>query len=156
MAAPQRSDVEQLLRTIEESQLGYGTTLQGPFGTKQVVYADYTASGKSLGFIEDYLRHEVLPHYGNTHTTTSVTSRQTTFFREEARLIVRNAVNATEKDAVLFVGSGCTAAIHKLIHCLGLSDKPHPPPVVFVSPFEHHSNLLPWRDVGAEAGGMAV
>jgi hypothetical protein len=46
MAAPQRSDVEQLLRTIEESQLGYGTTLQGPFGTKQVVYADYTASGK--------------------------------------------------------------------------------------------------------------
>ena len=24
--------------------------------------------------------------------------------------------------------------------------------IVFVSPFEHHSNLLPWREIGAEAG----
>ena len=101
-----------------------------------------------------------------------------------SRLIIRNAVNASEGDAVIFVGSGCTAAVHRLIHSLGLRDKPHPPPVghqqsmyhinkfertfplpilqpcfslchqvVFLSPFEHHSNLLPWRDVGAEVSG---
>jgi hypothetical protein len=40
---------------------------------------------RPLTFIEDYLQSEVLPYYGNTHTTTSLTSRQTTYFREEAR-----------------------------------------------------------------------
>jgi hypothetical protein len=31
----------------------------------------------------------------------------------------RNAVNAGEHDAVIFTGSGCTGAVHKLIHALG-------------------------------------
>ena len=42
-------------------------------------------SFRPLTFIEDYLRSEVFSCYGNTHTTTSYTSRQTTYFREEAR-----------------------------------------------------------------------
>lgn len=142
-----------LLETIERSQFGFDSTLHSPFGTKKVVYADYTASAKPLTFIEDFIRDHVLCCYANTHTTTSVTSRQTTHFREEARLIIRNAVNASEKDSVVFAGSGCTGAVHKLIHCLRLSALPTPP-VVYVSPFEHHSNLLPWREIGAEAGGM--
>ncbi|CAI8057898.1 hypothetical protein GBAR_LOCUS31511, partial [Geodia barretti] len=29
------------------------------------------------------------------------------------------------------------------------------PPVVFVSPFEHHANLLPWRESGAEVVWIA-
>ena len=40
---------------------------------------------RSLTFIEDYIRGQVLPHYGNTHTTTTVTSLQTTLYRHEAR-----------------------------------------------------------------------
>ncbi|EDO49825.1 predicted protein, partial [Nematostella vectensis] len=99
-----------------------------------------------LRFIEDYIRKEVLPHYGNTHTTTTVTSLQTTLYRHEARDIIRNAVNAGEGDAVIFTGSGCTAAVHKLIHALHLQQ----PPIVFVGPYEHHSNLLPWKEAGAE------
>ncbi|UYV72704.1 hypothetical protein LAZ67_10000370 [Cordylochernes scorpioides] len=115
-------------------------------GKFSALYCDYTASGRSLAFLEDYIRAEVLPYYGNTHTTTSVTSLQTTLFRHEARDIIRNALNASEHDAVIFVGSGCTAAVHKLINGLDLKE----PPIVFVGPFEHHSNLLPWRDLGAE------
>lgn len=46
-----------------------------------VVYCDYTASGRSLQFIEDYILKEVLPLYGNTHTTTTITSMQSTLFR---------------------------------------------------------------------------
>jgi selenocysteine lyase/cysteine desulfurase len=65
--------------------------------------------------------------------------------RHEARDIFRNAVNASEHDAVIFAGHGCTGAVHKLIHGLQLAA----PPVVFVGPCEHHSNLLPWREVGA-------
>ena len=45
----------------------------GPFGPRRVTYADYTASGRSLTFIEDYLRAAVLPLYANTHTESSGT-----------------------------------------------------------------------------------
>ncbi len=60
----------------------------------------------------------MLPSYGNTHTTTTATSLQTTHFRDESRDIVRNSVNASEDDAVIFVGSGVTGAVHKLVHAL--------------------------------------
>ena len=46
---------------------------------------DYTASGKSLSFIEEYIQNQVLPTYGNTHTSTTETGRQTTQYREESR-----------------------------------------------------------------------
>ena len=120
---------------------------KGPFGQRKITYCDYIASGRSLKFIEDFISDEVLPHYGNTHTTTSVTSLQTTLYRHEARDILRNATGASEHDAVLFVGHGCTGAIHKLISTLKLNNQNV---VVFVSRQEHHSNLLPWREIGAE------
>jgi selenocysteine lyase/cysteine desulfurase len=107
--------------------------------------SDYIASGRAVGFVEDYLRAEVLPLYGNTHTTTSATGLQTTCFRHEARQIIKQACNAGEDDSLIFVGSGSTSAIVKLRDALGLQQYGTGArrPVVFVGPFEHHSNLLP-------------
>nr|CAD7409166.1 unnamed protein product [Timema poppensis] len=68
------------------------------------------------------------------------------YSRHEAKDIFRNAVHASEHDAVIFAGHGCTGAVHKLIHALDLAE----PPIVFVGPCEHHSNLLPWRERGAK------
>ena len=123
----------------------YGGQFEGPFGGRRILYADYVASGKSLKFIEGFISKHVLPFYANTHTASTVTSMQTSMFRDEARLIVRNAVNAAEDDAVIFTGNGTTAAVHKLIHALkpGFKEKV----VVFASLMEHHSNLLPWREL---------
>ena len=149
-----------LLQAIRDAVIGDDVAVDGPFGVRRVTYADYTASGRSLSFIEDLIRAEVLPLYANTHSESSGTGRQTTRFREDARGIIREACGADDRYAVLFCGSGSTGAIATFIACLelrlpaGLDDRYHlrdriPPeerPVVFVGPYEHHSNELPWRE----------
>lgn len=149
-----------LIEYIRDSVIGEDEVVHGPFGPRRVTYADYTASGRALGFIEDYIREAVLPLYANTHTESSGTGLQTTRFREEARDIVRSCVGANENHVVLFCGSGSTGAIDRLIRVLGLripsalEDRHHlsdhvpreDRPVVFIGPYEHHSNELPWRE----------
>lgn len=98
---------------------------------------------RALKSIEDYIRKEVLPLYGNTHSSVTVTAEQTTLFTYEAKDLIRNAVRASDRDAVLLCGSGVTGAVSKLIHLLKFEQAP----VVIVGPFEHHSNLLPWREL---------
>jgi CRP-like cAMP-binding protein len=85
-----RSDA--LVRTIRSSIIGDDAVLDGPFGPRRVVYADYTASGRALSFVERFLRREVLPLYANTHTEASATGLQTTRLREDARRIIHRAV----------------------------------------------------------------
>ncbi|XP_071517521.1 uncharacterized protein [Panulirus ornatus] len=137
---------KELIKYVAENITGANTVFSTPFGPRKVVYCDYIASGRSVKFIEEYINCEVLPQYGSTHTTSSVTALQTTLFRHEARDIIRNATQASEHDRVLFVSSGATGALQKLIHGLKLTE----PPVVFVDPYAHHSSLLPWREIGAK------
>eukprot|EP00124_Ichthyophonus_hoferi_P002842 Ihof_evm3s214 gene=Ihof_evmTU3s214 len=149
---PEEDSKSRLVQTVREGVIGDGEAFNGPFGVRRMLYADYIASGKSLSFIEDYIRKEVLPFYGNTHTLVSTTAHQTTFYRQEARNIIHQAVNATERDVVLFTGSGVTAGIGHLAKGLMLpqyAGHPNGSAVVFCSLFEHHSNLLVWRESGA-------
>jgi selenocysteine lyase/cysteine desulfurase len=137
-----------LIERIRDSVIGDGAVLDGPFGPRRLVYADYTASGRALSFIEDYIRERVLPLYGNTHTEASATGLHTTALREDARRVIHRAVGGTEEDVVLFCGSGSTAAIDTLIRVLELDRRQRP--VVFIGPYEHHSNELPWRESVAD------
>jgi len=154
------SDPRALAQQIEQSVIGSRRPFKTCFGEKPLIYADYTASGRSLSMIESHIRQHVLPWYANTHTETSFTGAQSTKLREEARQIIRKAVNACEDDKVIFCGSGATTGINKMIDILGIripssidrdyhvsaqipADKR---PVVFIGPYEHHSNELPWRE----------
>src|SRR3954454_2721338 len=103
-----------LLRRIRESVIGEDQSMVGPFGPRRVTYADYTASGRAVTFIEDFIRDHVLPWYANTHNDSSATAAQTTALREEARRALRDAVGGDEDTVVIFSGSGATGAIDKL------------------------------------------
>ncbi len=163
---PGLPEVTDRLRRAEIGRRAFVTT---PYGRRLVTYADQTATGRALSFVEEALA-AVRPLYANTHTSISTTGRVMTRLREEARRVVARAVHASDEDVVLFTGSGATAAVNKLVGLLGLRiseplerryglSRAIPPaerPVVLVSPYEHHSNELPWLESVAEGVEVAL
>jgi len=163
-----------LIEYIRRSLIGEHALFETPFGPRPLVYADYTASGRALSFIEDFIARRVLPYYANTHSAASCSGAQTTAYVEQARAIIRRAVNANQDYGVLFCGAGATAAVNKLLGLLcvprGGEDSfaraadVQDMPLVFIGPYEHHSNELPWRESRVEliripldkTGGIAI
>lgn len=140
---------------IESDVIGSNQCITTALGVKPLVYADYTASGRALKSVERYISEQVLPYYANTHSSSSYTGAQTTLLREQAREIIKKAVNAKQEDRLIFCGSGATSAINKVIDLMDLKkdishDDINLRPVVFIGPYEHHSNELPWRECHAD------
>lgn len=170
-------NLEYLRQQIIGGQMSFST----PYGEKLTTYGDYTASGKSLKFIEDYMMR-VSMSYANTHTEDDYTGGQTTKLYHDAKEMIRSCLNADENYVVLTPGSGTTGAVMKLSQILGIYNTPatkrrkqalidslksnseafaeqidvyleanmRTRPVVFISPYEHHSNDLMWREGDAQ------
>ncbi len=137
---------DNVVAQLRAGLIGEGASFQTPFGDKKLVYADYTASGRALRQVEEFVAKKVLPFYANSHTEASYCGAHMTGMREEARAFIAGEVNAGLESSVIFSGSGATSAINRLVALCGADDNA----TVFIGPYEHHSNILPWRESGAE------
>ena len=141
-----------LVGDLRAGLIGEGTSISGPLGEREMIYADYVASGRALRQIEDFIQEEVLPVYANSHTEASYCGSAMTRMREAARSEVSRICGADGSYATIFCGSGATAGLNRLVHLLGVSEavKRGERPLILLGPYEHHSDILPWRESGAE------
>lgn len=148
----QKLSASDLVAQLRQGIIGDGICIPGPYGDKPLVYADYVASARALKCVEEFVAEEILPYYANSHTRSSYCGAYMTQMREEARAVIAKSVGAHAEYSVIFTGSGATAAVNRLVRLLGLEDaaRAGQNPVVFIGPYEHHSNILPWRESGAE------
>ncbi|KAK3023161.1 hypothetical protein RJ639_043589 [Escallonia herrerae] len=162
-AIPRVSDPdEKRLSWLRSQVIGRNVEFETPFGKRKLTYADHTASGRCLRYIENYIIKNVLPSYGNSHTSDSYVGQRTTTLVHEATQYLKKCLGGGENDALILCGTGTTAAIKRLqevmgiaipstlrdrvLKCLSNEEKW----VVFVGPYEHHSNILSWRQSLAE------
>jgi selenocysteine lyase/cysteine desulfurase len=156
---------------LRQQIVGVDSTFRTPFGDRLMVYCDYTASGRCLRFIEAYLQ-SLQRVYANTHTEDDITGRSMSQLLHEAEEAIKASVNAGPGGRIIACGTGATGAIDKLQQLIGVAlapatrenirtvlDHPDSPlapasfrelldvaqPVVFVGPYEHHSNEISWR-----------
>ena len=132
--------------------IGEGVLIDGPLGPKPLIYADYVASGRALRQIEDLILTEILPYYANSHTEGSYCGAAMTQARRDARAVIAAQCGADDGYAVVFCGAGATSGLNRIVALLGVPEAvaAGSRPLILIGPYEHHSNILPWRESGAE------
>lgn len=141
-----------LIDWLRAGLVGNSAVVPGPFGTNPLLYADYVASGRALEVVERFVMTEILPYYANSHTEASFCGMTMTRMRRDARATIARLTQSTDAHAVIFGGSGATSGINRLVELFGVPKTlaSGGRVVVFIGPYEHHSNILPWRESGAE------
>jgi selenocysteine lyase/cysteine desulfurase len=145
-------DRPDLIEHLRGGVIGEGIEVPGPNGSNPLIYADYVASGRALRQIEDFVVQDFLPIYANSHTEASFCGQMMTRLRRQARRVILNSCGGNDQYDVIFTGAGATAGINRLVRLLGVgSEGPDGRQLlVLIGPYEHHSNILPWRESGAE------
>ena len=150
---------------IADGIIGNDLVFEGIFESRRFLYADYVASGRPIRQVEEFISTHVLPLYANPHTEASYCGTYSTRLRLSARRVIGSLTNSDSRHAVIFCGSGATAALNRLVTLLGASEQSRANlnlvskllgrdrrkrVRVILGPYEHHSNILPWRESGAE------
>jgi selenocysteine lyase/cysteine desulfurase len=153
-------DLETYFAPFRENIIGQNQTFISPFGEQNIIYTDWTASGRLYRPIEDKILNDFGPYVANTHTETSFTGATMTLAYHKARHIIKAHVNASKEDVLITAGSGMTGVINKFQRILGLripesfknntKISKNLKPVVFITHMEHHSNQTSWEETIAD------
>lgn len=152
--------LEEHFSKFRENTIGVSHQFLSAYGKQKLLYADWIASGRLYGPIEDIMRNEVGPMIANTHSFSSQTGKASTYAYQYARELIKKHVNANNKDVLVLAGTGMTAALAKLQRIMGLRSEDNvvnvklyhenERPVVFITHMEHHSNQVPWYETIAD------
>ena len=143
---------------FREGIIGIDTQLDCPDGkSRPMIYADWVASGRLYGPIEDRLREKIMPLVANTHTETSTSGMAMTHAYHTAQRRIKEHVNANKRDIIITRSSGMTGLVNRFQRMLGMKANPdlhltlreEQCPVVFISHMEHHSNHTSWLETVA-------
>lgn len=154
------SKLEHSFSEFRENTVGVNHTFESIYGTQNLMYADWIASGRLYFPIEEIMLQKIGPMIANTHSFSSQTGKASTYAYQYARQLIKQHVNASETDCLVATGTGMTAALNKLQRIMGLRSadnifnvKLHyddERPVVFITHMEHHSNQVPWYETIAD------
>jgi selenocysteine lyase/cysteine desulfurase len=152
--------LEEYFESYQKNIIGNHQKFDTPYGEKEIVYADWTASGRLYEPIERVLRDKFYPLVGNTHTETNVTGSSMTIAYHEALHIIKEHVNAGPTDMIISASSGMTGVVNKFQRILGLkvyekhrkfiNIPEEDRPLVFITHMEHHSNQTTWLETIAD------
>lgn len=141
---------------FREHIIGDGHDYSETSVSRDILYADWTASGRLYRPIEDFIVNELGPYVANTHTETTLTGTTMTEAYHDAQKIIKQHVNAQPSDVLIAAGSGMTLVINKFQRMLGLrvpekwrerlQIAEHEKPLVLVTHMEHHSNQTTWHE----------
>ncbi len=148
--------LQQYFSQFRKNIVGIDATFRTPSGQVPLIYADWIASGRLYGPIEDQIREKFGPMVGNTHSEASETGRTMTLAYHHAHRLIKKHVNAGDEDVIITTGSGMTSALAKFQRILGIKVPERltkyctlpevEKPVVFLTHMEHHSNHTPWLE----------
>lgn len=141
---------------FRDNIIGQGHDYSATSLNSQILYADWTASGRLYRPIEDFITNELGPFVANTHTETTLTGTTMTQAYHDAQQVIKSHVNAYDSDVLIAAGSGMTLVINKFQRMLGLRvpekwrDRlpigEHEKPLVLITHMEHHSNQTTWHE----------
>ncbi len=153
-------NLEKHFERFRKNIIGIDAKFNTPYGTKNLLYADWVASGRLYAPIEERIANEIGPFVGNTHTETSETGTLMTKAYHFAHKKIKKHVNAGPDDVIITAGFGMTAVVNKLQRILGFKNcavydngkciPKEERPIVFITHMEHHSNQTSWLETIAD------
>lgn len=158
------------LHDFRQGIIGRNCLYKTPFGEQLSLYADDTASGRPHKLVENYIK-AILPLYANTHSYNSFFAVSTNAIYDKSIKYLLEYFNGENDYVVIAAGNGATGATYRFIDIVNrkfpglmttnineiqnindgnvigakaqISMK-NEYPIVIVTEYEHHSNIISW------------
>jgi len=131
------------INDLPDMLLGAETVVPTLHGPMRYINFDNAASTPTFSVIADSVT-SFLRWYSNVHRGTGFKSQLASWAFEKSREIIAEFIGADLDQQVVIFTKNSTEAINKLAHRVPLDDNG----IILTTLMEHHSNELPWRQVG--------